>query len=249
VRLERDWNGRSHTRAETGLRTLAKVLKPGAQKAKENRVVAPTGPTRVSALRGPTATRRGLAELDLRKPAKTASAVALSAAIGPLSALESPRAPIAMATEWQRGQPIRELAVPVCACCGGPRQILGAVTEPHAVRQLLAALGLAADSLLGSRSRPSDPPVIPPPRRRRPRLLSAGSPEAPAAPVPASDTLPAPLATRHRAAVPIEGASPTGRRGTGPGDKEREMWLGVPRFLVWCHGASSTPVASGKTAS
>jgi hypothetical protein len=31
----------------------------------------------------------------------------------------------------------------VCAHCGGPRRILGAVTEPHAVRRLLVALGLA----------------------------------------------------------------------------------------------------------
>jgi hypothetical protein len=33
----------------------------------------------------------------------------------------------------------------VCPRCGGPRRILGAVTEPHAVRRLLAALGLAAE--------------------------------------------------------------------------------------------------------
>jgi hypothetical protein len=33
----------------------------------------------------------------------------------------------------------------VCDRCGGPRRILGAVTEPHAVRRLLAALGLAAE--------------------------------------------------------------------------------------------------------
>jgi hypothetical protein len=32
----------------------------------------------------------------------------------------------------------------VCPRCGGPRRILGAVTEPAAVRRLLAALGLAA---------------------------------------------------------------------------------------------------------
>ncbi len=32
----------------------------------------------------------------------------------------------------------------VCDRCEGPRRILGAVTEPHAVRRLLAALGLAA---------------------------------------------------------------------------------------------------------
>jgi hypothetical protein len=29
--------------------------------------------------------------------------------------------------------------------CGGPRRILGAVTEPHAVRRRPAALGLAAE--------------------------------------------------------------------------------------------------------
>src|SRR5574341_1810976 len=33
----------------------------------------------------------------------------------------------------------------VCPRCAGPRRRLGAVTEPHAVRQLLAALGLAAE--------------------------------------------------------------------------------------------------------
>jgi hypothetical protein len=37
------------------------------------------------------------------------------------------------------------LEVLVCHRCGGPRRILGAVTEPHAVRRLLAALGLAAE--------------------------------------------------------------------------------------------------------
>jgi hypothetical protein len=37
------------------------------------------------------------------------------------------------------------IQVLVCARCGGPRRILGAVTEPHAVRRLLAALGLAAE--------------------------------------------------------------------------------------------------------
>jgi hypothetical protein len=35
------------------------------------------------------------------------------------------------------------LEVLVCPRCGGPRRILGAVTEPHAVQRLLAALGLA----------------------------------------------------------------------------------------------------------
>jgi Putative transposase len=37
------------------------------------------------------------------------------------------------------------IQVLVCERCGGPRRILGAVTEPHAVRRLLAALGLAAE--------------------------------------------------------------------------------------------------------
>jgi len=37
------------------------------------------------------------------------------------------------------------LDVLVCPRCAGPRRILGAVTEPHAVRRLLAALGLAAE--------------------------------------------------------------------------------------------------------
>ncbi len=33
----------------------------------------------------------------------------------------------------------------VCGRGGGPRRIVGAVTEPHAVRRRLAALGLAAE--------------------------------------------------------------------------------------------------------
>jgi hypothetical protein len=36
------------------------------------------------------------------------------------------------------------IAVLVCPGCAGPRRIVGAVTEPHAVRRLLGALGLAA---------------------------------------------------------------------------------------------------------
>jgi hypothetical protein len=39
----------------------------------------------------------------------------------------------------------------VCARGGGPRRILGVVTEPHAVRRLLAALGLAAEPPPGRR--------------------------------------------------------------------------------------------------
>jgi hypothetical protein len=37
------------------------------------------------------------------------------------------------------------IEVLVCERCGGARRILGAVTEPHAVRRLLAALGLTAE--------------------------------------------------------------------------------------------------------
>jgi hypothetical protein len=37
------------------------------------------------------------------------------------------------------------IEVRVCPRCGGPRRILGAVTELAAVRRLLAALGLAAE--------------------------------------------------------------------------------------------------------
>jgi hypothetical protein len=37
------------------------------------------------------------------------------------------------------------LEVLICPRCGGPRRILGAVTQPHAVRRVLAALGLAAE--------------------------------------------------------------------------------------------------------
>jgi hypothetical protein len=33
----------------------------------------------------------------------------------------------------------------VCDRCGGRRRILGAVIEPHAVRRLLVALGLAPE--------------------------------------------------------------------------------------------------------
>jgi hypothetical protein len=41
--------------------------------------------------------------------------------------------------------PVKRCEGVLCDRCGGPRRILGAVTEPHAVRRLLAALGLAAE--------------------------------------------------------------------------------------------------------
>jgi hypothetical protein len=49
---------------------------------------------------------------------------------------------------WSWAQLLRRvfaLEVLVCPRCGGPRRMLGAVTEPYAVRRLLAALGLAAE--------------------------------------------------------------------------------------------------------
>ena len=48
---------------------------------------------------------------------------------------------------WPWAQLLRRvfaIQVLVCPRCSGPRRILGAVTEPHAVRRLLGALGLAA---------------------------------------------------------------------------------------------------------
>jgi hypothetical protein len=54
-------------------------------------------------------------------------------------------APVSRRWPWA---PLRRrvpLEVLVCPRCGGPRRILGAVTEPHAVRRMLAALGLAAE--------------------------------------------------------------------------------------------------------
>ncbi len=47
---------------------------------------------------------------------------------------------------WPRARLLHRVfanEVLVCDRCGGPRRILGAVTEPHAVRRLLTALGLA----------------------------------------------------------------------------------------------------------
>jgi hypothetical protein len=40
----------------------------------------------------------------------------------------------------------------------GPRRILGAVTEPHALRRVLVPLGLAAEPPPGALSPPRDPP-------------------------------------------------------------------------------------------
>ena len=51
----------------------------------------------------------------------------------------------------------------VCERCQGPRRILGAVTtDPHAVRRVRVALGLAAEPPPGWRVPAAEPPSIPP---------------------------------------------------------------------------------------
>jgi hypothetical protein len=55
-------------------------------------------------------------------------------------------APVPRRWSWaQLQRRVFALEVLVCPRCGGPRRMLGAVTEPYAVRRLLAALGLAAE--------------------------------------------------------------------------------------------------------
>jgi len=69
------------------------------------------------------------------------------------------------------------IEVLVCPRCAAPRRIVGAVTEPHAVRRLLAALGPAGPP---PRGRPVclvtaiDPGVHPPLRRSARRPAGAG---------------------------------------------------------------------------
>ena len=93
----------------------------------------------------------------------------------------------------------------------------GGSWRPRAGRR--AAAGAARPRrLTRARSRPTDA-----------LSLAAGSTVAPAPPAPAPDTLPAPPATRYRAAAPTEGASRTGgARGTGDG----ETCLAFP-FMKW----------------
>jgi hypothetical protein len=79
------------------------------------------------------------------------------AAIVPKAAAEAARADAAgVPRRWPWAQLLQRVfgfEVLVCDRCGGRRRILGAVTEPHAVRRLLAALGLAAE--------PPPAPVVP----------------------------------------------------------------------------------------
>ncbi len=83
---------------------------------------------------------------------------------------EAPRSPgrLPWATLLRR---VFAIEVLVCPRCAGPRRIVGAVIEPHAVRCLLGALGLAAQAPPFP-APPRDPPSIPTstPSLRRPSL-------------------------------------------------------------------------------
>ena len=102
-----------------------------------------------------------------------------------------PRADTRMATvpgprRWSWAQLLRRVFgfdVLVCDRCGGPRRILGAVTEPHAVRRLLAALELAAEPPPGPSSPPDHAFTARPCRRPRVRLRPdwAGAASGPSA--------------------------------------------------------------------
>jgi hypothetical protein len=94
--------------------------------------------------------RRGV--VDIGSPSRNASAANRASTIRfwpPVAEAGVPRR-----WPWARLlQRVFGVEVLVCDRCGGPRRILGAVTEPHAVRRLLAALGLAAE--------PPPAPVLP----------------------------------------------------------------------------------------
>jgi hypothetical protein len=56
------------------------------------------------------------------------------------------RAPVPRRWPWAEVlRRVFAIDVLVCPRCGGPRRIVGAVTEPHTVRRLLAPLGLAPE--------------------------------------------------------------------------------------------------------
>ena len=109
----------------------------------------------------------------------------------------------------------------VCPRCAGPRRILGAVTEPHAVRRLLASLELTGEPPPGGGPAPRGRSVVPPagpatnpvclrPPPTAPDPLSSPSPRAPRA-----------LATRPRVGYPRYDAGAArperhSRRDAGP---------------------------------
>ena len=77
----------------------------------------------------------------------------------PLPAAARAAAPVSRRWPWARLlRRVFSVDVLVCDRSGGPRRILGAVTEPHAVRRMLAVLGLVAEPPLGPRlGRPNRP--------------------------------------------------------------------------------------------
>ena len=123
----------------------------------------------------------------------------------------------------------------VCPCCGGPRRIRGAVTEPRAVRRLLAALGLAPEPPPGPPSPPPDPPSIArPPRHPRSRLSVPAGEASWARRWPARadlrPPLPDPARARYGSRSGPRGGRGAGGRGTGAARRKgaRETCSGVP---------------------
>jgi hypothetical protein len=94
-------------------------------------------------------TKRGERPGIHRIPDRSAPHARWRSAIVPKPSPADPRAAAApVPRRWPWAQLLRRvfaIQVLVCPRCGGPRRILGAVTEPHAVRRLLAGLGLAAE--------------------------------------------------------------------------------------------------------
>ena len=133
-----------------------------------------------------------------------------------------PRADTRMATvpgprRWSWAQLLRRVFgfdVLVCDRCGGPRRILGAVTEPHAVRRSWGRSG----SLPSRRRVPAAPPdafTARPCRRPRARLRPDRAGAGSGSPASASGGLPQALACRLDRVVAW--ARPAG--GAGRGDE------------------------------
>jgi hypothetical protein len=81
---------------------------------------------------------------------------------------------------------------------------VGAVTERHAVRRLLAALGLAAETLPGRPSPPPDPRLIAPTSGTAvPRLFARSGGALQALPRRPPAALADPSAPRYRAGAPL----------------------------------------------
>jgi hypothetical protein len=121
------------------------------------------------------------------------------------AAARAATAPVSRRWPWARLlRRVFALDVLVCDRCAGPRRILGAVTEPEAVRRLPGALGLAAQPPPGQPAPPPDVRAIAPTTSRdRPPVcppgLSVGfRTSSPALPPP----LPAPPALRYRSGAP-----------------------------------------------